>query len=465
MLRTLKWSVVLLLAATALAANSEPEYRQQAREILAEMVSHRTVHGHNQVNPLHHRLVQRLLAAGFGADEVHLLHTSPEASAVVVRLRGDGSGGRPILLAAHTDVVDAVADAWLSDPFTLTEINGYLHGRGTLDNKGPATALLVAFMRMRSEGYVPTRDFILLLTGDEETSGNAAHTVVQDHRELIDAEFALSADGGGGRYTSKGTRYMVQVAEKSYYDFAMVTRNPGGHSSRPKVDNAIYDIADVIQGLRNYRFPARDTAAVRQFMQDNADLYDGAVADAMRQYAKDPGDKDAAEVLFHEPELVGRTRTTCIPTMISGGHGRNAQPRSVELVVNCRAFPDESLGEIRERLIAASGRPDIIFKEYYVSGPNSSTDQIPIVMKALEKVVQGRFGDIKITPEMSPAASDAIFFRGGGIPTLGVAGYAFEMGDGRRHGQDERQSIESFHAGLEHWYQLIRNLSEASKDG
>ncbi len=441
-------------------AGVDTDYQQVARELLAEMISYRTVKGQNQVNALHHKLVERMLAGGFDPADVHLIHTEPEVSALVVRYRGNGSGGSPVLLAAHSDVVDAVADEWSTDPYKLMEIDGYLHGRGSLDNKGPATALLVSFLRLRKEGFVPSRDFILLITGDEETTGRAAQTVVRDHRALVDAGYALSADGGGARYTSKGTRYYVQVAEKSYFDFAMTIRNPGGHSSRPKPENAIYDIADVIKGLQAYRFPARRTPSTLQFLRDNADLYEGEVGEAMRRYADNPDDEAAADVLFNVPELVGRTRTTCIPTMISGGHGRNAQPRSVELVINCRAYPDEPVKLIRERLKNAAGGGGVEFKEYYVSPPNSSSEMIPEVMDALAEVIEDRFGEIKITPEMSPGASDAIFFRGAGIPTLGISGYAFQSGDARRHGKDERQSIESFHADLEHWYQLIRRLSD-----
>ena len=244
---------------------------------------------------------------------------------------------------------------------------------------------------------------------DEESTGRSAKAVLAKHRDLVDAEFALNSDSGGGRITAGGARYLVQASEKSYIDFELITRNVGGHSSRPRIDNAIYDLADAIKRLQSFRFPVRHSEVTRSYLRQNAALYEGSVAAAMQSFADNPGDEEAADILFAQPSLVGRTRTTCIPTVLTGGHANNAQPRSAHLVVNCRVFPGVSFAEVEKVLKDLVDNPELELK--ILGNPESSpaSELNPAVMAAVTKVVRRRLGDIPIIPTMEVGATDGVF--------------------------------------------------------
>ncbi|MFT5484702.1 MAG: carboxypeptidase PM20D1, partial [Halieaceae bacterium] len=242
--------------------------------------------------------------------------------------------------------------------------------------------------------------------------------------------------------------------------FELTTRNVGGHSSRPRIDNAIYDLADAIKKLQSFRFPVRHSEVTRSYMRQNAELYEGDVAAAMLSFADNPANKKAADVLFAQPSLVGRTRTTCIPTVLSGGHANNAQPRSAKVVVNCRVFPGVSFAEVEEVLTDLIDNPKLEVK--VLDNPESSpaSELNPVVMAAVTKVVRRRLGDIPIIPTMEPGATDGVFTRAAGIPTFAVAGYVYDPDDDRAHGKDESNPVESFYGELDHWYELVKELSD-----
>src|SRR5688572_21479579 len=296
-------------------------HEARARELFAKVIGYRTAVEHAQVPALAEFLAQQFRAAGFPASDIHVLPLGETAS-LVVRYRGDGSGGRPVLLLAHMDVVTADPKDWQRDPYTLVEEDGYYFGRGTYDVKDGIATLTATFLRLKEEGFVPTRDLVILFSGDEETTMGTIQDLVDNHRGLIDAEYALNSDGGGGTLAEDGTplAYAVQTAEKTYASFELTVRNPGGHSSLPRVDNAIYELADAVKKLQAYAFPVMWNDTTRAYYAANGKVTQGPLGAAMLAFAADPQDAAAAATLGAEPAEVGKTRTTCIPTLLRGGH-------------------------------------------------------------------------------------------------------------------------------------------------
>ncbi len=259
------------------------------------------------------------------------------------------------------DVVDALPKDWERDPFTLVEENGYFFGRGTSDDKMGVTMLTTTFLRLKAEGFVPTRDLVIAFTGDEETGMISAREMVTTHRDLTDAEFALNADGGGGAMDPDGKPilYVVQASEKTYATFELTVTNPGGHSSTPRTDNAIYELATALKNIEAYRFPVMVNDVTRAYLRAMSKVVPGEVGEAMAALADDPADAHAAEVLWHEPEEVGITRTTCVATMLRAGHAENALPQSATATVNCRIFPGVAVADVQQTLDSVAAVPGL----------------------------------------------------------------------------------------------------------
>ena len=323
------------LAAQETSADYTEPYQRKALEIYRTAIGYRTAAGHGQVPPLARYLAGEFQAGGFPAEDVHVLpYTTPdgeETASLVVRYRGDGSSGLdPIFLLAHMDVVDALPEDWERDPFTLIEEDGYL----------------------KAAGWVPTRDLIIGFTGDEETGMLTTRSLVTTHRDLTDAEFALNADAGGGSVgpEGEGIAYHIQTSEKTYATFDFTVRNPGGHSSMPRADNAIYQLATALGRLEAFRFPVRSTGTTLRFFEESARVTGGQLGEAMRRFAEDPSDAQAVDVLARDPSNVGITRTTCVATMLGGGHAENALPQTATATVNCRIFPGVSVDEVAATL-------------------------------------------------------------------------------------------------------------------
>jgi acetylornithine deacetylase/succinyl-diaminopimelate desuccinylase-like protein len=460
---------LLSLSAITLAANTDSGplardvYRQEALTLLQESVAYRSVAGQGQVPALVAHLAQWFLAHGFSASEVHHIPVEPDIDALVVRYAGNGSGGPPILLMAHLDVVDASAKDWQTNPFELREDDGYLYGRGAMDNKSAAVTLATTFSRLRGEGYTPNRDLIILFSGDEETNALSIRHVLQQHHDLVDAGFALNSDAGGGYQDAHGrpAEFRIQAAEKSYMDFILTVRNPGGHSSRPRDDNAIYQLSDALQRLQAHRFPLRSNDITRGYFAAAAGMETGEKADAMRRFAADPTDTGAAEVLWHIPDLVGLTRTTCIATMLNAGHAPNALPQSAAATVNCRVFPGRTVAEAQAALAAVIDDPQV---EITVLGEPRSSEASPLlpeVMSTLQRVVAQRYGEVPVIPVMHNAATDGVETRIAGIPTYGIGSVMHGVDDFRSHGQHERISKANFFEALEYWYVLLKEFSGA----
>ena len=409
------------LAAAPGRAAAPDTHDAQAREIFSRLIAFKTEIGQGQVPAMAAYLADRFRAAGFPDADIHLLPLGKTAS-LVVRYRGTGTGGRPIDLMAHMDVVTARPEDWQRDPFTLTEENGFFYGRGTYDVKEGVTTLTSTFLRLKSEGFVPTRDLVIVFTGDEETAQDTTRDLVTNHRGLIDAEYALNTDAGGGTLDESGQPqiYYLQTAEKTYATFELTTHNPGGHSSLPRKDNAIYDLADALEKVRAYRFPVQWNDTTLAQFKAQAAVTPGPLGEAMGRFAADPKDASAADVLFDEPSEVGKTRTTCVATMLRGGHAENALPQSATATVNCRIFPGVAVDAVKQTLRQIVG-PNVDVEGI---GRPTSSDPSPLrpdVVDAVTRAVHARHPGVPVVPAQESGATDGLFFRAAGIPTYGVS--------------------------------------------
>jgi len=444
---------------------SEP-YQRKALEIYETLIGMRTAAGHGQVPAAAGYLADVFLHAGFPPEDVHVLPLTTaegeEVASLVVRYPGDGSSGeRPILLTAHMDVVDALPDDWERSPFTLVEEDGFFFGRGTSDDKFGVAQLTTTFLRLKEEGFLPTRDLILAFSGDEESGMETAQALAGRHRDLIDAEFVLNADAGGGTLRPDGSplAYLVQTAEKTYATFELTVTNPGGHSSTPRSDNAIYELADALKRLEAFRFPVRVNDATRGYLEASAPLVGGEVGGAMARLAADPTDEEAAEVLWNEPAEIGVTRTTCIATMLRGGHAENALPQSATATVNCRIFPGVSVMEVRNVLREVVENPAV---EIAVLGDPVESPASPVREDVLEAVAAGvariRPGT-PLIPYQAPYGTDGLHYRRAGITTYGVMGLFMKDSDRFEHGLNERVPVRAFFDALEFWPVVLRRLA------
>jgi acetylornithine deacetylase/succinyl-diaminopimelate desuccinylase-like protein len=456
--------IVLLVVAgfvvVVLASDAPESVRAEAREIYAQVVAFKTSEGMAQVPIMASYLAGKLRSAGFPDDDIHVLPLGETAS-LVVRYRGNGTGGRPILLVAHMDVVTANPKEWARDPFTLVEENGYFFGRGTADVKADVSTITTTFLRLKREGFVPTRDLIIVFTGDEETHQATTRDLVENHRPLVDAEFALNGDGGGGVFaedTGRARFYYLQGAEKSYATFEITARNPGGHSSEPRVENAIYDLANALKGLQAYRFPVRWNEWTLGSLKALGAATPGALGAAMTRFASNPRDVKAAEVLAGQPSYVGRTRTTCVATMLTGGHAENALPQTATATVNCRIFPGTGTGDVQaelQRIVGGKVAVQLAGRAFDAVASPMRDD----ILRAVTRAVHVSYPSIDIVPDQASYYTDGSILRAGGIPTYGVSGTFLKDSDRFAHGLDERMSVSAFYNGLTHWYELIQELA------
>ena len=441
-------------------------YQKKALEIYRTSIGFRTAMSHGQVPALASYLADEFRAGGFPDEDVHVLPSKTaegeEIASLVVTYRGDGSSGKkPILLLAHMDVVEALPEDWERDPFELIEEDGYFFGRGTLDDKFGTTTLTTSFLRLKAEGFVPTRDLVIAFSGDEETGATSIQSLVNEHRNLTDAEFALNADSGLGvlNHDNEAVSYLLEAVEKTNATFKLTVRNPGGHSSMPRADNAIYELASVLKNIEAHRFPVRSNDITRKYFEMMADASQGEVADAMQRFSKNPLDEEASDILYHHPSQVGITRTTCVATMLSGGHAENALPQSATATVNCRIFPGVAVTEVRATLkrIANNDALEVRTLGDPEAGPPSQLRED--VVSAISKAVHARHPDIPIIPAMVPWATDGKYVRIAGIPTYGVMGLFLREADDFAHGLNERVPVRSFFGALEHWYIILHDLA------
>jgi acetylornithine deacetylase/succinyl-diaminopimelate desuccinylase-like protein len=453
-------SLLLGLMAHSTAAEDK-SYKTDAVELLRELVSYRTAKGHGQVPVMAKLLEQRFINAGFPESDVHLIPKEPDLASLIVRYKGDGTGGRPILLMAHMDVVDALPSDWENDPFTMIEKEGRFYGRGVSDNKAGIATLTNTFIRLKKEGFVPTRDLVIAFSGDEETDMTTIQQMTTEYIHLTDAEFALNADAGGGELdeNDKPVSFNFQAAEKSYMTFEFTARNPGGHSSAPRKDNAIYDLMAALENLENHRFPVKSTEITRNYFKEVANSRTGKVAQAMKRFSENPNDVEAADILSEHPHLVGIVRTTCIATMLKAGHAENALPQTATATVNCRVFPGVSVEQMHAKLSDVVGNNAIEIK--VLGNPKASPDSpvLPAVYETIKSAIHSYYPGIPVVASMAAYATDGIHTRVAGIPTYGVSGVFYDSGGGFEHGLNERIRKDSYLIFQDYWYEVLNRFA------
>ena len=406
-------------------------------------------------------LAEQLVAAGLPEEDVEVLELGGFGS-LVARYRGDGSSGKaPILLLGHMGVVEAMPEDWERPPFKLTEDEDYFYARGTLDNKYGVAQLTSTFIRLKKEGFVPTRDLVLVFSGDEESGMTTTRMLAYERPDLAKAEFALNSDAGGGELDARGNPriYRVQAAEKTYTTWEITTTNPGGHSSRPRLDNAIYDLADAIKKIQAYRFPVQWSEMTLAYFKETGELVGGELGEAMVAFSYDPADTEAGDRLFSEPSFVGTTRTTCVVTMLRAGHAENALPQSATATVNCRIFPGVSAAEVEKVLRQVVANDQIDFKMLAEPTESPISEPRPDVLAAVAKAVHARYPNLKLIPYMESGGTDGMHFRKAGIPTWAVSGIFINPDEMFAHGLNERVPKASFYGSLDHWSTIIKALA------
>ncbi len=450
----------VLLALSGARADAPPAVRAQALDIFRSIIAFKTSEGLHQVPVMAEYLAGTFRAGGFASDDIHIIPYDETAS-LVVRYRGNGKGGKPILLLAHMDVVTANREDWERDPYTLIEENGFFFGRGTYDIKSEVALLTATFLRLKAAHFVPSRDLVIVFTGDEETAQATTRDLVENHRDLVDAEFALNGDGGGGTFdeqTGKAQLYALQGAEKASVTFELTVHNPGGHSSRPRSDNAIYELADALKAVQGYRFPVMWNDWTLGSFKASSAATPGELGQAMARFAANPHDAAAADILYNSPQDVGRTRTTCVATMLKAGHAENALPQTATATVNCRVFPGTSVEEVKGTLQKLSGdKVELkLINNPVVAKPSPIRAD---VMAAVTKAVHSVYPGTPIVPDMVSYATDGAIFSQAGIPTYGAASTFSKESDVFSHGLNERLPVESFDKGLTYYYVLLKELA------
>jgi acetylornithine deacetylase/succinyl-diaminopimelate desuccinylase-like protein len=470
-------SMVLLCALGVRAAWCVPpaaaaEDRKTAHDIFKQLIEINTTDSVGSTTVAAQAMAQRLLDAGFAAGDVTVIGPNERKGNMVARYRGKtGSKLRPVLIIGHLDVVEAQRENWTTDPFQFVEQDGYYYGRGTQDMKDSDAIAVASFIRLKKEGFVPDRDIILALTADEEGgTSNGVSWLLQNHRDLVDAEFALNPDSGGVA-TEHGRPVAVEfeATEKLYGDYQLLATNPGGHSSLPKPDNAIYRVADALAVLQKTPFPFELNSVTREYFTQMALVEPAETAADMRAVLSTPPDAAAIARLSQDARFNSTMRTTCVPTMLKGGHAFNALPQRAEANVNCRIFPGHSQEEIRLALVKMFNDPELSVRYRSDSGELSDhgSDRTAMtppplrtdVMDSLRSVSHKLWPGTVVVPIMETGASDSIHTMNAGIPSYGINGVAIDRDDVRAHGKDERVKVDSYYTGVEFYHEFLKALT------
>jgi acetylornithine deacetylase/succinyl-diaminopimelate desuccinylase-like protein len=456
------------LAATVYAASAPlvppPADQELARDMFKSLVEINTTHERGSTAAA--KAIQGwLLSAGFAADDVVFLAPPdhPTKGNVVVRYHGKHAGGG-VLFLGHLDVVEAKPEDWSVDPFKLTQQDGWFYGRGTIDMKNGDVALVESLIRLKREKFVPDHDVIMAFTADEEAGGdsNGPAFLLKEHRELIDAALVVNLDGGGGN-TKNGERLFFEVgtSEKTYVTFTLETTSPGGHGSLPGPDNAIYRLAAGLVRLQGFKFPVTLTATTRASFDQLAALESGSVAADMRAVAQSPPDLAAAERLSQNVRLNAELRTTCVATLISGGHAENALPQRARATIQCRMLPGDSADNVQQLLVATLADPAI---HITLDAPPIVSPESPPTARIMNKaalVAHSMWPGVPVIPTMATGFSDDRQTRSAGIPSYDISGVWGDVDENRAHGRDERVGIQAFDESVEFTYRLIKAMSGA----
>jgi carboxypeptidase PM20D1 len=463
---TLQKSLLAALLTAALASpvlaaaapKPDPALHDQALELLKKGIAFRTVKGAGQTPAYAAYLKGVLVAAGYKPDDV-VIEPMADTAFLIARYAGTDPKKKPLVISGHMDVVEANPSDWTRDPFTPVVENGFIYGRGAVDDKFDVSMVVAVLAKLKREGWKPGRDVVLALSGDEET---VMATTAELARRLKTAELVLNTDGGGGGLKDgKPTPYGIQGAEKTYADFTVTFSDPGGHSSRPTPTNAIYRLGRALDKLAAYRFPTMQNEITKAALAAEAPSAPGPIGDALKRFAADPKDQAAVETLSTDPDYNPTLRTTCVATMISGGHAPNALPQKASATVNCRIFPGTPSAGVRQTLIDVIGDPTAVVTRLEDGAIDSPPSPLrPDVMAAVTKAVHARYPGLPIVPSQDNGASDSMYFRAAGVPSYGVSGLFMEQGQSFIHGLNEKAPVAGIDGDLAHWDSILRDLAK-----
>jgi acetylornithine deacetylase/succinyl-diaminopimelate desuccinylase-like protein len=459
-------AVALLLVGSTTTNAQQTKWDSVARSLFKELVEINTTQSQGSTLAAAQAMASRLKASGFPDSDVVVLENAPKKGNLIARLRGRSTGKKPVLLLSHIDVVEAKAEDWTLPPFQFIEKDGTFFGRGVADDKDESAIHLAVIMRMREEKYVPDRDIIVALTADEEGGpANGVDWLLKNHRPLIDAEFAFN-EGGGGRVRGPNitdtvkVSHDVQASEKKFLNFRFEVTNPGGHSSVPRPDNAITQLAVALTKINPTIMPVRLNEVTRAYFTRLASVVAGEtprLAAAMRAIVANPNDSSAAATLSTDPRYNSQLRTSCVATMLEGGHATNALPQRARANVNCRILPDETPEQVRavlERVVGDTGVKITAQGNPTNSPPSPLT---PALMSEIERVTKEMWPGVPVIPTMSTGATDGLILRNAGIPVYGVSGLFYP--ETFSHGMNERIPVRAFYQGLEFMYRLVKGVT------
>jgi acetylornithine deacetylase/succinyl-diaminopimelate desuccinylase-like protein len=465
--RLLQLIVMLFFGfASVSAQTTRPEPEQKlARDIYKEFVEIQSGFTTGATTPVAEAAAARLRAAGFPESDIFLGGSTPKKGNLVVRYHGTGAL-KPILLLAHIDVVEAKREDWSMDPFQLIERDGYFYGRGTGDDKAQAAVWIANLIEYKKEGFKPDRDIIVALTADEEGGGpyNGVAWLLKNHRDLIEAEFALNEGGWGESVGGKRVSNDLQVSEKYVINFRLEVRNKGGHSSIPVADNAIYRLAAALQRLASFGFPLKTNEVTAAYFQQMAKIETGPMKKDLAEAAKASGEA-MQRLAASSPAWNATLRTTCVATLLEGGHAVNALPQLAAATVNCRVLPEDSVSYVQTTLQKVVADDQVSVKLLGEPTPGPASAMRPDVLAAVSHATEALWPGVLVVPIMVMGATDGRALRIAGIPTYGIQGFFFDRDDIRFHGRDERLGVQSFYEGQAFLYELVKMLSKATPAG
>lgn len=452
--------LVLSISAITINAGANAELSNHellARDIFRELIEINTTDSVGDNTAAAEAMASRLRDAGFPASDLHILAPAPRKGNLVFRLRSPAPTKKPILLLAHLDVVEAQPSDWTVPPFEFLERDGYYYGRGTTDDKAMCAIWMANLIRLKQEGYRPNRDIIVALTADEEGGpNNGVQYLLAEHFELVDAAFVLNEGGGGSMQNGKRIAISVQASEKVYQSYQLEVTNPGGHSSLPRTDNAIYQLAEALTRISKYQFPIELNEVTRAWVRQGFSALPARQTEIAQGILERP--PTAASVSFFErvPAYNARVRTTCVATQLQAGHAENALPQRATATVNCRILPGVPHEQVLQTLVGLVDDPQISFTLMNEPTPSPASPLTEEVMAPIQEITEALWPGVIVIPTMSTGATDGLYFRNIGIPVYGVSGIFGDMNDVRAHGRDERILIESFFDGLEFLDRLVR---------
>ena len=460
-MRTIRICAIWLAMGASLAGAEElTPVESLAKSLFQELIEINTTDSVGDNTKAAQAMADRLLAAGFASEDIHVIVPAERKGNLVARLRSPAPIKRPILLLAHIDVVEANPEDWTVPPFTFLERDGYYYGRGTMDDKAQAAIHVANLIRWKNEGYRPNRDIIIALTADEEGGpNNGVQHLLAEHRDLVDAAFVINEGGGGAIRDGRRIANSVQAAEKVYQTYILEVTNRGGHSSLPRADNAVYQLARALVKISEFHFPVEFNEVTRAFFRQSMATMSNDEALLVEKLLRTPADPESVAHFQGMPAYNSRMRTTCVATMLDAGHAENALPQRAQATVNCRILPGVPPNSVQAALVRLIDDSEIAITPVLVPTPSPASPLSEEIMAPIMEITAAMWPGVVVLPTMSTGATDGLFFRNAGIPVYGVSGVFGDIDDVRAHGRDERIAKQSFFEGLEFLNRLTRSYT------